>query len=102
MLVILGKSLFVGDYESILDIAFRAVHKGEKVGVIHIHDSCIALKSDEYCKKLVDAGLAVYALEADCKARGLMKKINEGVKIVDYKYWVRLVMNEYDGIVSWI
>ncbi len=101
MLIILSKSPFVGDYGSILDIAFRAVQKGEKVGVLHIHDSCVALTSDEYSKKLVDAGLNVYALKADCEARGLLKKIKRTVKIVDYKGWVKLVMGEYDRTISW-
>ena len=101
MLIILSKSPFVGDYASIFDMALRAVQKGEKVGVLHIHDSCVALTSDEYSKKLVDAGLNVYALKADCEARGLLKKIKKGVKIVDYQDWVRLVMDEYDRIVSW-
>ena len=101
MLIILGKSPFVGDYASILDIALRAVQKGEKVGVLHIHDSCIALTSDEYSKKLVDAGLNVYVLKADCEARGLLKKIKKEVKIVDYKDWVKLVMDKHDRIVSW-
>ena len=101
MLIILSKSLFVGDYASILDIALRAVQKGERVGVLHIHASCTALTSGEYSKKLADAGLNVYALKADCKARGLLKKIKKRVKIVDYRDWVKLVMDEYDRIVSW-
>ena len=101
MLIILSKSHFVGDYASILDIAFKAVQKGEKVGVLHIHNSCIALTSDEYSRKLVDAGINVYALKADCEARGLLKKIKRGVKMVDYKDWVKFVIDEYDRIVSW-
>ncbi len=102
MLIVLGKSPFVGDYATILDIALRAVQKGEKVGVIHIHDACVAIKSDEYFKKLVDAGLYLYALKADCEARSLLEKTKKGVRLVDYKGWVRLVMAEYDRIVSWI
>jgi len=101
LLIILSKSPFVGDYASIFYMALRAVQKGEKVGVLHIHDSCTALTSDEYSERLVDAGLNVYALKADCEARGLLKKMKKGVKIVDYKDWVRLVMDEYDRIVSW-
>ena len=101
MLIILSKSPFVGDYASILDIALSAVQKGERVGVLHIHASCTALTSGEYSKKLVDAGLNVYALKADCKARGLLKKIKKRVKIVDYRDWVKLVMDEYNKIVSW-
>jgi len=101
LLIILSKSPFVGDNSSILDMALGAVQKGEKVGVLHIHDSCIALTSGEYSKKLVDAGLNVYALKADCEARGLLKKIKKRVKIVDYRDWVKLVMDEYAKIVSW-
>lgn len=101
MLIILSKSPFFGDYASILDMALRAVQKGEKVGVLHIHNSCTALTSDEYSKRLVDAGLNVYALKADCKVRGMLKKIKKRVKIVDYRDWVKLVMDEYDRIVSW-
>ena len=101
MLIILSRSPLVGNYASILDMASEAVRKGKKVGVLHIHDSCIALTFDEYFKKLVDAGLDVYALKADCEARGLLKKVKKGVKIVDYKGWVKLVMDEYDRIVSW-
>ena len=100
MLIILSKFQFVGDYASILDIARRTARE-EKVGILHIHDSCIALTSDEYFKKLVDAGLNVYVLKADCEARGILKKVKKGVKIVDYKDWVKLVMEEYDRIVSW-
>ena len=101
MLIILSKSPFVGDYSSILDMAVRAAEKGEKVGVLHIHDSCTALTSGEYSKRVVDAGINVYALKADCKARGLLKKIKKRAKIVDYRDWVKLVMDEYDRIVSW-
>jgi sulfur relay protein TusB/DsrH len=101
LLIILSKSPFVGDYESILDMAFKAVRKGEKVGVLHIQDSCIALTLDGYFEKLVDAGLNVYVLKADCEARGISKKVKKGVKMVDYKGWVKLVMEEYDRIVSW-
>ena len=101
MLIVLSKSPFVGDYASILNMALRTVQKGEKVGVLHIHDSCTALTSDKYSKKLAEAGLNVYALKADCEARGLLKKIKKRAKIVDYRDWVKLVMDEYDRIVSW-
>jgi len=100
LLIILNKSPFVGDYASLLDITRRMAQE-EKVGVLHIHDSCIALTSEEYFKRLVDAGLKVYALKADCEARGILKKVKKGVKIVDYKGWVKLVMEEYDRTVSW-
>jgi sulfur relay protein TusB/DsrH len=99
-LVILRKPFFSNNNTSILDIALKAAKEGEKVGILHIHDSCILLTSDKYYKKLVDAGFNVYALEADCEARGLLEK-TKGVKLVTYREWVQLVMNEYKKIVSW-
>ncbi len=101
MLIILSESPLVSDHMFVLDMAVRAVQKGEKVGVLHIHNSCFALTLDEYSERLVGAGLHVYALKADCEARGLLRKIKKGVKIVDYKDWVRLVMEDYERIVSW-
>ena len=100
MLVILSKPFSNSNDSSILDIALKAAKEGEKVGILHIHDSCIMLTSDEYYKKLVNTGLNVYALKADCEARGLLKKTS-GVKLVTYRGWVQLVMNEYKKIVSW-
>ena len=100
MLVILSKSFSANNGTSILDIALKAAKEGEKVGILHIHDSCIMLTSDQYYKKLVNAGLNVYALKADCEARGLLKK-TKGVKLITYREWVQLVMNEYKKIVSW-
>jgi len=100
LLVILSKPFSANNGTSILDIAFKAAKEGEKVGILHIHDSCIMLTSDQYYQKLVNAGFNVYALKADCEARGLLKK-TKGVKLVTYREWVQLVMNEYKKIVSW-
>ena len=102
MLILLNKSPFLDGDGTILDIARRAHQRGEKVGVLHIHDSCIALTLEEYVKRFVETEVGVYALKADCEARGLMKKIVKGVNVVDYKDWVKLLMDEHDRIVSWI
>ena len=100
MLVILSKPFSVNNDTSILGIALKTAKKGDKVGILHIHDSCIMLTSDRYYRKLVNAGFNVYASKADCEARGLLKK-TKGVKLVTYQEWVQLVMNEYKEIVSW-
>lgn len=100
LLVILSKPFSVSTDTSILDIALKAAKEGDKVGILHIHDSCIMLTSSGYYKRLMNAGLNVYALKADCEARGLLKK-TKGVKLVTYREWVQLVMNEYEKIISW-
>jgi len=101
MLIILNKSLLVNGYDSILKIAEKASEKGEKVAILHIQDACIVATMDEYCDRLAEGRINAYVLRADCKARGLLEKVGRDVEIVDYKGWVRLVMNKHDKIVSW-
>lgn len=99
MLLILGKSPFHQQYESFLEIAHNAVREA-KVGILHIQDACIAATLDQYCRKAVDNGVNLYVLKEDCQARGLLEKVQKSVKVVNYEAWVKLVMDEYERIVS--
>jgi len=102
MLIIWSKSLFISDYESLIQLVSRAVEKGENVAILHIQDACTAVTLDRYLKRVIPAGIEVYVLKEDCEARGLLQKIKDEVRVVDYKGWVDLVMNKHDKIVSWI
>jgi len=102
LLIILSKSPFVGNFDSVLKMASEMVEMGEKVGILHIQDACIALTLPEYLRKTADHRLELYGLKTDCKARGLLKKTDKRVIIVDYEGWVKLVMDEYDKIISWM
>jgi len=101
MLIIWSKSLFISDYESLIQLVSRAVEKGENVAILHIQDACTAVTLDRYLKRVIPLGIEVYALKEDCEARGLLQKIKNEVRTVDYKGWVDLVMNKHDKIVSW-
>jgi len=101
MLIILSKSPSANNYESILKIAEKTSAKGEKVAILHIQDACIAVTLDEYCKRLVEGRIDAYVLRADWEARGLLERVGRDVKIIDYKDWVRLIMNQHKTIVSW-
>lgn len=102
MLIILSKSPFGDSFASVLKIAFEIANKGEKVGILHIQDACITLTLPDHLEEITDERIKLYGLKADCEARGLSKKINKSVRIIDYDGWVKLVMNEYDKIVSWL
>jgi sulfur relay protein TusB/DsrH len=84
-----------------IEMAAKMVEEGKKVAILHIQDSCIATTIDEYCKKMAKAGIDIYVLRTDCQLRGLLGKVREDVKIIDYKEWVRLLMDEHEKIVSW-
>lgn len=99
MLLILSKSHFREQYESFLETAREAARK-EKVGILHVQDACVAATLDEYCREAADNGVNLYVLKQDCQARGLLEKVHANVKIVDYEGWVKLVMDEYERIVS--
>ncbi len=47
-------------------------------------------------RKLLDAGVKVYALRQSVDARGLAGRTMEGVELVDYERMVDLIMEEYD------
>ncbi len=101
MLIILSKSSSTGSYESLLKMTESASLKGEKVSVLHIQDACITVTIEEHCARLVDVGVKLYALKADCEARGLLNRLRKHVKAIDYREWVRLMMKEQGSIVSW-
>jgi sulfur relay protein TusB/DsrH len=83
-------------------MASKTVEVGKKVGILHIQDACVALILPEYLNKIANNRIELYGLKADCEARGLLEKVDKRVTIVDYQGWVKLVMDEYDKIVSWI
>jgi len=101
MLIILNKSPRTENYDSILEIAKKAAEDGENVAVLYIQDACIAATINEYCDKLAENKIEVYALKADCEARGLVEKASRKVRIIDYKQWVKFMMSEHKKIVSW-
>jgi len=101
MLIIVSKSPWSESYSSVLGIARKAAENGEKMAVLYIQDACIAATINEYCDKLAENKIGVYTLKADCEARGLVRKVNRNVKLIDYKQWVKLVMTEHKKIVSW-
>jgi len=101
MLIILSKSPSADSYESVLKMAENASSKGEKAAVLHIQDACIAATIEKHCMRLSEAKIKLYALKADCIARGLSGKLGKDVKIIDYGEWVRLLMKENESVVSW-
>jgi sulfur relay protein TusB/DsrH len=101
LLITLSKSPPFENSDSILEIAKRVAEKGEKVAILLIQDACAAATMSDYCDKLALNEIEVYALKADCQARGLTEKADRRVKLVDYKQWVKLVMTEHKNIISW-
>jgi sulfur relay protein TusB/DsrH len=99
--VVLSKSPWAEDLGFILEAIKKAATKGEKVAILHIQDAVMAATLSEYCSRLTDHNIDVYALKADCEARGLLGKVSSKARVIDYKQWVKLMMNEHDRIVSW-
>jgi sulfur relay protein TusB/DsrH len=101
LLLVLSKSPWAENSGFILEVVEKVEAKGEKVAVLHIQDAVTAATLSEYCTKLTDNKIEVYALKADCEARGLLGKVNPKARVIDFKQWVKLMMNEHDKIVSW-
>ena len=101
MLIILRKSLFDCDCKSLVKLASKMVEKRVNVAILHIQDASIAVTLDTYLREILPSGIKIYVLREDCEVRGLLHKIKEGVRPVDYRDWVDLVMNKHDKVVFW-
>ena len=91
----------VEDSTSIFKLAGKLVEKREEIALLHIQEACKATTSSEYCSKLQEASIKVYALRADVEARKLSKKMHPSVELIDYKQWISLLMDKHDKVVSW-
>jgi sulfur relay protein TusB/DsrH len=89
------------DSVSIFKLAGKLAEKDEEIAFLHVQEACKATTSAEYCDKLAEAGIKIYALKADVEARGLAGKMSPGVELVDYKQWASLLMDKHDRVVSW-
>jgi sulfur relay protein TusB/DsrH len=89
------------DSVSIFKLAGKLAAKGEEIAFLHIQEACKAAASAEYCSKLLEASIKIYALRADVEARKLTKKMHSGVELIDYKQWVSFLMDKHDRVVSW-
>ncbi|MDH5450235.1 MAG: sulfurtransferase complex subunit TusB [Candidatus Bathyarchaeota archaeon] len=101
MLIILRRSLFDCDYESLVKLARKMVEKRVNVAILHIQDASMAVTLDTYLREFLPSGIKIYVLREDCEVRGLLHKVKDGVRTVDYRGWVDLVMNRHDKVVFW-
>lgn len=97
----MSKFIPANDSVSIFKLAGKLVEKGEEIVFLHIQEACRATTSTEYCDKLLESRIKVYALKADVEARRLTEKIHPRVELIDYKQWVSLLMDRHDRVVSW-
>ena len=96
----MSKLIPAEDSTSILKLGGKLAEKRE-IALLHIQEACRATTSVEYCSKLREASIKVYALRADVEARKLTEKMHPSVELVDYRQWVSLLMDKHDKVVSW-
>ena len=79
----------------------RLAERGEEIAFLHIQDACEAITSAEYCDKLLDASIKIYALDTDVESRKSAGRILPSVELINYRQWVSLLMDKHHRIVSW-
>ncbi len=97
----MSKFISAEDSVSIFKLAAKLAEKGEETAFLHIQEACEATASAEYCSKLLEASIKIYALRADVEARKLTGKIHRSVELIDNEQWVSLLMDKHDRVVSW-
>jgi len=96
----MSKLIPAEDSTSILKLGGKLAEKREDIALLHIQEACRATTSAEYCSKLREASIKVYALRADVEARKLTK-MHPSVELIDYRQWVSLLMDKHGKVVSW-
>ncbi|MFX0096730.1 MAG: DsrH/TusB family sulfur metabolism protein [Candidatus Hodarchaeota archaeon] len=73
-----------------------------KVGIALFQDAVISLRGilGEKIAELLEGDIEVIVLAEDLNARGIDLEI-EGVKLVNYRELINIIINNYDKIVSW-
>ncbi len=91
----------VEDSASIFKLAGKLVEKREEIALLHIQEACRATTSSEYCSKLREASIKIYALRGDVETRKLTGKMPPSVELIDYEQWISLLMDQHGKVVSW-
>ena len=76
----------------------EAARGASEVGAVLMMDA-VYFTATEDGKRLLDAGVNVYALRQSVEARGLTGRTLDGIELVDYDKVVDLIMEEYDIVV---
>lgn len=84
--------------ECSLDRQLKVLSGASGAGAILMQDA-VYFAATEEGRKLLDAGVTVYALRQSVEARGLTGRTMDGVELVDYERVVDLIMEEYDIVV---
>ena len=104
LLYIVRRSPFMySDLERASELALIQKEAGNDVGMVLIQDAVLITKKSEKSKMLEEImanGINIYAMDADCKARGLSEMVVEGVKKVSYEEFIDLLMEDYEKTVS--
>jgi sulfur relay protein TusB/DsrH len=91
------------DLERASELASMQKETGNEIGIVLMQDAVLITKKSEKSKMLEEImanGIIVYAIEADCKARGISDVVLDGVKPVSYDDFIDLVMENYEKTVS--
>ncbi|MHA2061864.1 MAG: sulfurtransferase complex subunit TusB [Candidatus Sifarchaeia archaeon] len=105
LLYVVRRSPFMySDLERVAELAYlQKTDAGNDIGIVLLQDSVLITKKSEKSKMLEEImanGITIYAIEADCKARGIRDVVLEGVKTISYEEFVDLVMEDYEKTVS--
>ena len=96
--------LFVVGRSKEASTAFRAAERmaegGQEVVFLFTRNGCLHATDKNLVNSLTYAK-GVNCLEADCRYEGLLSKVVDGVKLIDYLGWVELI-EACDKIVSWL
>ena len=94
--------IFGGSFEKVrelLNMIEETARTGEKVMLLLIHEACKSATDKNFCEETQQRGVDLYVLREGL-AEGLLGQVVEGVEVVDYDGWVKL-LEECEKVFSW-
>jgi len=89
------------EWNALRDIVEGIASSGRRVMLLLIHEACKSATNRIFCEETRRFGAGLYALREDLKVQGLLGQVVEGIEVVDYEGWVKL-LEDCDVTLSWI
>ena len=89
------------EWTTLLDIIEGSADSGKRVVLLLIHEACKSAIKKTFYEETRRCGADLYALREDLEAQGLLDQVVEGIEIIDYGGWVKL-LEDCDSTLSWI
>jgi len=103
----MSKILVIIDDNSLKELAYECIRtmSVDKPGILFIHNGAflpILLPDKNKIQEFIEKGIPLFGIFRDFMLRGIEAKIGNELQLVDYNEFIKLIMEEYDKVISFL